>query len=212
MIVVFKKWPTYVLSSINCCVSCFLFTHVELLIHSRTSLISFEKQWSLHDILLFPPNQNMIHTFFHTWYCPIIATLHSDGGIYFPQPLFGVYFICRLEWTPVDYCAQEAVKSLLRPWTTKITSVCPFNKCHQGQTSLMNTEEKPPLYTRPLKHTVKPVHFILLSFLKLTVKFISSLSHFLIPAILKIVYLSVSFFIKVISTPFSHTFLHSHFL
>lgn len=125
---------------------------VELLIPSRNSLISFEKQWSLHDILLFPPNQNMIHTFFHTWYCPIIAALHSDGGIYFPQPLFGVYFICRLEWTPVDYCAQEAVKSLLRPWTTRITSVCPFDKCHQGQTSLMNTEEKPPPYTTTKTH------------------------------------------------------------
>lgn len=81
--------------------------------------------------------------FFHT-YCPIIAALHSGGGIYFPQRIFGVYFICRLEWTPVDYWDQEAVKSLLRPWTTRITSVCLFNKWHQGQTILPEYKAETP--------------------------------------------------------------------
>lgn len=94
--------------------------------------------------IAFSSQSNYDSHFFHTWYCPIIAALHSGGGIYFPQRLFGVYFICRLEWTPVDYWDQEAVKSLLRPWTTRITSVCLFNKCHQGQTILPEYRAETP--------------------------------------------------------------------
>lgn len=94
--------------------------------------------------IAFSSQSNYDSHFFHTWYCPIIAALHSGGGIYFPQRLFGVYFICRLEWTLVDYWDQEAVKSLLRPWTTRITSVCLFNKCHQGQTILPEYRAETP--------------------------------------------------------------------
>lgn len=141
--IVFKKWLTDVLYFINCSV-----------FFSSSSYLSMWNSWYTAELALYlwkavkPPwhiafsSQSKYDShFFHTWYCPIIAALHSVEGIYFPQPLFGVYFICRLEWTPVDYCAQEAVKSLLRPWTTRITSVCPFNKCHQGQ-------NLPPEYRR----------------------------------------------------------------
>lgn len=121
----------------------FIFVHVKLLIHSKTSLVPLKSSEASMTYCFFLPIKIWFRLFFHTCYCPIIAALHSDGGIHFPQPLFGVYFICRLEWTPVDYCAQEAVKSLLRPWTTRITTVCPFNKCHQGQTSPPEYREKP---------------------------------------------------------------------